>query len=209
MNDTNQKFIVNIGRQIGSGGLEIGRKLSELLQVDFYDKALLKMAAKESGLDSSYFEKADETPTDRLSFALFSNPLNISSRKVLDKDELFKMQSNVIREVARKKSCVIVGRTSDYILRDFPNSFNFFIHAPYEERLKWLVQKEKISERRAAHMIHKIDRQREHYYNYYTNKKWGLSASYHLSIDSSILGFEGTALLFKSFIEQTLLHKVK
>lgn len=204
MNITNQKFIVNIGRQIGSGGLEVGRKLAELLQVDFYDKALLKMAAKESGLDSSYFEKADETPTDKLSFALFSNPLNISGRKVLDRDELFHMQSNVIREVAQKKSCVIVGRTSDYILRDFPNSFNFFIHAPHEARLKWLMQKEKISERSATHMIHKIDKQRELYYNYYTNKKWGLSASYHLSVDSSILGFEGTAAFLKTFIEQIL-----
>ena len=204
MEYTDKKIIINIGRQVGAGGLEVGKKLAELLHIDFYDKALLQLAAKETGLDSCYFEDADETPTNRLEYALSSNPMNINSDTVLSRDELFKIQSEVIREIANKKSCVIVGRTSDYILRDYPNCFNFFIHAPFDKRVEWLMEKDKISERRAIHTINKIDKQREHYYNYYTNKKWGQSASYHLCIDSSVLGFNESALFLKSFVENKL-----
>ena len=205
MENTTNKMIINIGRQVGAGGMEIGKKLAELLKIDFYDTALLQLASKETGLDSHYFEEVDELPVNKLGYALSSNPMNINSETVLSRDELFKIQSDVIRSIASKKSCVIVGRTSDYILREYPNCFNFFIHAPFDKRLEWLMNKEKTSERIAAHTIYKVDKQREHYYNYYTNKKWGQSNSYHLSIDSSVLGFEDTALFLKSFIEQSLL----
>lgn len=205
MKNTDELFIINIGRQVGAGGLEIGRILAELFNIDFYDKKLLEMVAKETGIDSQYFEKADEKPSNKFLFAFTNNPLNVNNENVLSRDELFKFQANVIREIASKKSCVIVGRTSDYILRDFKNSFNIFIHAPIEKRVEFLMKKENMSDQSASHLINKIDKMRMNYYNFYTNKEWGNTASYHLSVDSSVLGFEDTAKLIHSFVKQKLL----
>ncbi len=201
---TEKKIIITIGRRAGAGGLDIGKKLAELFQIDFYDKALLELAAKETGLDSSLFEKADEKPASKLLHALAYNPLNMYDKYLMGREELFEFQANIIRKIASKASCVIIGRTSDYILRDVPNCFHFFIHAPLNKRVELLMKQESISEQRAIHVINKIDKKREHYYNYYTNKIWGASSSYHICIDSSILGIEGSALYLKSFVESKL-----
>lgn len=203
MNTLNKSnLIINIGRQVGSGGLEIGRLLANMLQIDFYDKALMKLAAKESGLDAKHFEKADEKPSNNFFYALTHNLFGFNNETVLSSNALFKFQADVIRKLASDKSCVIVGRTSDYILRDFNNCFNIFIHAPLKKRVEFIMKQQKISERNAFHMINRIDKKRANYYNYYTNKQWGYSDSYHLCIDSSILGIEGSADFIKLFIEE-------
>ncbi|MDD4515085.1 cytidylate kinase-like family protein [Massilibacteroides sp.] len=198
------KIKITIGRQFGSGGYDIGQKLAELLGISFYDKELLVLAAKESGLNKAFFEKADERSTQGLSYA-FSVGLPYMGMftpytDILCNDGLFKLQSDTIRNLAKKQSCVIVGRCADYILRDDPNCFNVFIHCPSGIRKMRIMDKFKIKEDQAVELMTKKDKERAAYYNYYTNKKWGSAMSYHLTIDSSILGVEETAVYIKDFI---------
>lgn len=198
------KVKITIGRQFGSGGYEVGHKLAELLDVSFYDKELLVIAAKESGLNKAFFEKADERSTHSLSYA-FSVGLPYMGMftpytDVLTNDGLFKLQSDTIRNLAKKQSCVLVGRCADYILRDDPNCLSVFIHSPLEMRVDRIMKRYNLTKENAEELISKTDKQRAAYYNYYTNKKWGSSLSYHLSIDSSVLGLEETAVFIKSLI---------
>ena len=122
----NNKYVINIGRQLGSGGREIGANLAAQLHIDFYDKELINIASKESGLCKEFFEKADEKTSQSIVGGLlgmrfpFINDGSIPNNNCLSNDALFKIQSDVIRELAEKKSCLFVGRCADSILRDHP-----------------------------------------------------------------------------------------
>lgn len=200
----NTKVKITIGRQFGSGGYDVGHRLAELLGITFYDKELLVLAAKESGLNKAFFEKADERSTYGLSYA-FSAGLPYMGMftpytDILSNDGLFKLQSDTIRKLAEKQSCVLVGRCADYILRDDPNCLSIFIHSPLDVRRSQVMERYKLTKEQADELIVKTDKERAAYYNYYTNKRWGSALSYHLSIDSSILGVEETALYIQALI---------
>jgi cytidylate kinase len=197
-------MIFSIGRQFGSGGREIGKKLANELNISYYDKELLAIAAQESGLCPEIFERADERESSGLSYALSMgfSPLGvyIPYDDILSNEKLFLLQSETIRNLAKKESCVIIGRCSDYILRDNPNCLSFFIHNTLNNRIKHVTKRENVSETRAKELITKIDKSRAAYYNYYTNKLWGVAPSYNFSIDVSILGTDGTVALLKDLI---------
>ena len=180
-------FIINIGRQLGSGGREIGEKLAARLGIDFYDKELIRLASEESGLCCEFFEKADEKASNCLS-----------------NDALFKVQSDVIRRLAEEKSCLFVGRCADYILREHPRCVNVFISCSNEERIKRICRMYSITEREAEEMMNKADKKRAEYYNYYSYKKWGAAETYHLCIDSSVLGIEATVDFIEEFVKKKL-----
>lgn len=204
----NDKIILTIGRQFGSGGREIGQKLSEALGIAYYDKELLSAAAKESGLCEEVFARADERASSGMSYAFsmgFSymgilTPYN----DILSNDELFRIQSDAIRNIAEKESCILVGRCADYILRDNPACISFFIHNTMENRIQRLVEGLNITVEEAKEKISKIDKSRSAYYNYYTNKVWGMASSYNFSIDASVLGIDETVAFMKSFVEKKL-----
>lgn len=204
----NDKIILTIGRQFGSGGREIGQKLSEALGIAYYDKELLSAAAKESGLCEEVFARADERASSGMSYAFsmgFSymgilTPYN----DILSNDELFRIQSEAIRNIAEKESCILVGRCADYILRDNPACISFFIHNTMENRIQRLVEGLNITVEEAKEKISKIDKSRAAYYNYYTNKVWGMASSYNFSIDASVLGIDETVAFMKSFVEKKL-----
>ena len=204
----NDKIILTIGRQFGSGGREIGQKLSEALGIAYYDKELLSAAAKESGLCEEVFARADERASSGMSYAFsmgFSymgilTPYN----DILSNDELFRIQSDAIRNIAEKESCILVGRCADYILRDNPACISFFIHNTMENRIQRLVEGLNITVEEAKEKISKIDKSRAAYYNYYTNKVWGMASSYNFSIDASVLGIDETVAFMKSFVEKKL-----
>lgn len=204
----NDKIILTIGRQFGSGGREIGQKLSEALGIAYYDKELLSAAAKESGLCEEVFARADERASSGMSYAFsmgFSymgilTPYN----DILSNDELFRIQSDAIRNIAEKESCILVGRCADYILRDNPACISFFIHNTIENRIQRLVEGLNITVEEAKEKISKIDKSRAAYYNYYTNKVWGMASSYNFSIDASVLGIDETVAFMKSFVEKKL-----
>jgi cytidylate kinase len=204
----NDKFVINIGRQLGSGGRQIGEKLASQFGIAFYDKELIQLASKESGLGKEFFEKVDEKKSRSFIGGLLGLRTNISSEvfanNYLSNETFFKIQSDVIRELAEEKSCIFVGRCADYILRDHPCCLNVFISADTEDRMKRVAETEHLSLEKASDLIEKMDKKRAEYYNYFSNKVWGVAGSYHLCINSSILGIDDTVTFIRRFIEQKL-----
>ena len=204
------KFVVNIGRQLGSGGREIGEKLAVRLGIDFYDKELINLASEESGLCREFFEKADEKASQGIIGGLFGMRFPFISdgampaTNCLSNDALFKVQSDVIRKLASEKSCLFVGRCADYILRDNPRWVNVFISSSREDRIARLCHLHSISEDAAEEKMNKADKRRAEYYNYYSYKTWGAAATYHLCIDSSVLGIDETVSYIEEFVRKKL-----
>lgn len=200
LNDT----IINIGRQYGSGGRDIGIKLAEDLNVPYYDKELLKRAAKNSGLCEKLFESFDEKPKSLL-YSLVVDPYSFNPNPTgygLIEEDVYVAVFEAVRKIADEGPCVIIGRCADYALKDYKKCLNLFIYAPIEKRIERIANAENISEEKAKERIKKVDKQRASYYNFYTNKKWGDVKSYDYCIDSSVLGIDGTADLIKYILEK-------
>lgn len=206
----NEKYVINIGRQLGSGGREIGEKLSCDLGITFYDKELISLASEESGLCKEFFEKADEKTSQSIIGGLFGMRFpfvsdgSIPYGNFLSNDALFKIQSDVIRELAEKQSCIFVGRCADYILRENSRCVNVFISASLEDRIRRICRQYGLTEEKAEELIEKTDKRRASYYNYYSFKTWGMAATYHLCIDSSVLGIDDTVAFIKNFAVKKL-----
>ena len=204
------KIILTIGRQFGSGGREIGKRLAKELGIGYYDKELITMAAQESGLCEEIFYKADERTSKRFSYAFtmgytsFMGGMLTPYNNVLSNDGLFKIQSDAIRKLAAKESCVMVGRCADYILRDDPNCISFFVHSSAESRIRLITQRQGVTVEEAKALMEKNDKSRAAYYNYYTNKTWGAASSYNFSIEVSVLGIDETVAFMKSFVERKI-----
>jgi hypothetical protein len=201
-----EKFVINIGRQLGSGGREIGEKLSSQLGIAFYDKELIHIASKESGLGKEFFEQADEKTGHSIIGGLFGLRSSFAdemfSNNFLSNEILFKIQSDVIREIAEQKSALFVGRCADYVLKDHPRSLNLFFSADMVDRIKRISETNQLSESKAIDFIEKMDKKRANYYNYYSNKVWGAAGSYHLCINSSVLGIDQTVTFIRGFAEK-------
>ena len=197
-------IIINVGRQLGSGGHDIGRMLALDFQAKYYDRELLNLAAKESGLSEKIFEQNDEKK------GFFRGLLNIGTPHLgggadkpdLSQESLFQFQSDAIIKAAKEGPCVFVGRCADYILRDFPNTVNIFITASMEYRVSQIMNKQHFNKEEARRFIEQKESKRAAYYNYYTGKKWGAAESYDLCIDSSILGFLETEKVIAEFIRK-------
>lgn len=196
-----KKFVITVGRQYGSGGRELGKMLSEIFGIGYYDKELISEAARRSGLADETFRMNEDRPLGGLLHAL-SMGYNFSGG--FSQESIFKIQTDTIYDIASKESCVIVGRCADYVLRDNPRCINLFIYANAAQRAERVARRRGITEREAADLISKTDKSRASYYNFYTDKQWGYSTSYHLCVDSSILGLEKTAQHIASFIRDTL-----
>ena len=187
-------LIISIGRQIGAGGLGVARHLSQEFGIKVYDRELMSEVARESGLDAAVFEQRDEHSTRGMHTALQSfrsllgHDSRIGTNTVMTEERLFKIQSEVMRGIAAKEDCIIVGRCADYILRDEPRLATFFICADLESRVRKLMRAGGKTEEEARRFIEQGDRKRAEYYNYYTFKRWGDSASYDLCIDATKLG---------------------
>lgn len=204
------KIIINVGRQIGSGGKVIARMLAERFGCKFYDQELLNLAAKESGFCEEFFRQNDEKKGFfRNLFHMHTPFMNANSfyQNDFSQENLFKLQSDAIRKAAAEGSCVFVGRCADYVLRDNPNSFNVFITADIATRARKVAERKGCTEAEALKRIEHGEAQRAEYYNYYTGKHWGDSRSYHLCINSDILGIEGTALAIEEVINKRLEDK--
>ena len=196
-----KKFVITVGRQFGSGGRVIGRKLAEMLGIGYYDKELMQEAARESGLCCEFFDKVDERAPSTFMHAL---SMGFGYDGILSNENIFRFQSETIRKLAERESCVIVGRCADYILRENPRCLNVFLHAPTEVRVATVMERGSLSKRQAVELIAKTDKSRAAYYDFYTNKKWGDAASYHCSIDTSLLGMEETALFIRTLVEKKM-----
>jgi cytidylate kinase len=188
-------YVITIGRQLGSGGKQIGELLSKKLGIPCYDKELILLASRESGLGKEFFEKFDE----KSSYSFFSNIFghtsgytNEQAGNYLCNETLFRIQSDVIKKLAEEESCIFVGRCADYILRNHPHLFSIFVHAHIDDRIRRIIAEKNCTEKDARNRLEQTDKKRAEYYNYYSNKQWGLSTSYDLCINSSNLGIEKT-----------------
>lgn len=192
------KFVITISREYGSGGGEIGRRLSDYFNIPCYDKELLTIVAKESGYCKAYFEKYDEKPLKVLSYFGFdgcSNTLPINH-------QLFLKQFNLIQKLASEQSCIFVGRASNYALKEFNNVINIFIHGDFEFRRKRAIVEHNVPEEISASTVKKIDKERASYYKYYTDSYWGDAKNYHLCLDTSFIGIDEAVRMIIYFIEK-------
>ncbi len=198
--------IITIGRQFGSAGHEIGERLAKDYGIPYYDKELLTRAAKESGFCEEMIKNHDERPTNSFLYNLVMDTYSFgyNSSAFVDmpiSHKVFLTQFDAIKKIADEGPCVIVGRCADYALADYKNAVHVFVHADEEFKVKRVMERFDISEQKAKEMMIKKDKQRQSYYNYYSTKKWGRAESYNLTINSSILGVDGTVKLIKQFVE--------
>ena len=201
-----KKYVITIGRQYGSGGREIGRMLADELGIRYYDKELLTEAAKSSGVNQELFEAADErTPSffsNLWSFNLgFNSGAYLLGNTPLSDDSIYSAQCAVMKQLAEKSSCVIVGRSADYVLRTHPRLVSIFIHASLDARVARIMRRNDCDTVDAAKSLAaKKDKLRSSYYNFYTDKTWGDAASYDLSIDSSKLSSQEVCKVIVDYV---------
>jgi cytidylate kinase len=182
--------VITISRQFGSDGHEVGTKLAEKMGIKYYDKELIAMAAKESGLSEEIFAQADEKAGNSLLYSMVMGNYPFGTRfagvnEMPINDQLFILQSDIIKKAAKEGPCVVIGRCGNYILRDFDNIFKVFIHADKEWRVKWVVDHKLCDEKKAPDFISKQDKQRANYYNFYSNMRWDDVNNYDLTINMS------------------------
>ena len=203
---TKTNMIITIGRQYGSAGLEIGKMLAKELDVQIYDKEMLKRAAKESGMCEELFETHDEKPTSSFLYSLVMDTysLGYSSSGYADmpiNHKVFLAQFDTIKKIANEGPCVLVGRCADYALEERKDVINIFIYADMEQRIRRIARKYDLTDSKAKDVIQKTDKKRASYYNYYTNKEWGDAKGYDLCLNSGKLGVDGTVKAILEYIK--------
>lgn len=207
----NDNIVVTIGRQFGSGGRELGKKLAERLGYKYYDKELLSEAARRSGMSEEFFARNDERfPSffnGLFSFAFGYNSGNIfSGTTSISDDSLYRAQSDFIHSLADEGSCVIVGRTSDYVLRDHPRTVNVFVHAPEEACIDRIMARkfdpELTTREKARAKARRVNKIRSNYYNFYTDKEWGAASSYDLTFDTSRMPMDEIVEVIADYINR-------
>lgn len=201
-----ENLVITIGRECGSSGRAIGRKLADSMGIKCYDKELLTLAAKHSGLCEELFKTHDERPTNSFLYSLVMDTYSMGYASAAlsgmpINHKVFLAQFNAIKKIASEGPCVMVGRCADYALDSYKNHISIFIYGNLDARIRRVALRHDLSDAKAKDAILKTDKQRASYYNYYTSKKWGDISSYNLCIDSGILGIDGTVDLLKQFIE--------
>lgn len=185
--EARHKNVIVIGRQYGSGGHDIGKILADKLGFDFYDQEIIKMAAGTTGLTSEFIEKREETMTNSLLYDLVNQMYQYRDEKEeAPKDKIFDAESKVIRDLADKGNCVIIGRCSDYVLRDDNRVLKVFFNAPMESRIERVMRRLGVESGNAQHRIRKEDKYRADNYRYYTGRIWGASANFDLTINTDL-----------------------
>ncbi len=199
---------ITIARQYGSGGREIGEKVAELLGFKIVDKELVTLAAQKSGYHADVIHSIDEKATNSLLYTLamgsssFGVPHASYNIDVPINDKLFIIQSDIIKSFAEESPCVFVGRCADYVLSEHKNRISIFLYGDKDCRIKRVMERhEGIDEDEAKKLIAKTDKRRMNYYNFYTGGKWGKFDNYHLSLNTSVLGIEGSAKIIAEFVK--------
>jgi len=202
-----KKMVVAVSRSYGSGGELIGEKLAAGLGIPVYDKAIIEMAAEKSGLSSDYIDKLEEHASSSFLFNLVSTSYNapamLPQYDVPISYTAFSAQVSVIRELAERGSCVIVGRCSEYILRDDPECVKVFIYADREQRLQYVMKMFKLDRKTADAKLTRIDKGRSNYYKNFTGENWGSVYNHDLSINATRTGISGAVEVIKSFLHET------
>ena len=205
-----KKIIITIARQYGSGGREIGERVAKELGILLYDKEIINDAAAKGELNTDIIKNADESAANSLLYtlAMGSNVIGTTMHfgyKMPINDKLFLLQSEVIKGYAAKGSCVVIGRCSDYVLREEKNVLRLFIYGDIEHRRQRVAERHpELKSSQIIDTINKTDKRRSSYYNFYTGNKWGKYDNYDMAINSSTLGIEGTAQIIVAAIKDLM-----
>ena len=191
-----KKLTITIGRQYGSGGAEVGKKLGEKLGLHVYDKEILKMTSNESGIRESYFHLADEKAGNKLLYRIIQSMIPENGTPSLgsdlvSSDNLFRFQSSVIRKLAQAESCIFIGRCADYVLAGSENLIRVFIYADMDARVRRITEKGYFADNEVLKNIRRMDKERREYHRYYTGKDWENLENYDLMLDSAKIGTDG------------------
>ena len=195
-NQLSKNVIITIAREYGSGGRYVGRLIADILGIKFYDKDFVKKLAEETGLSEEYIE-SNEQKRDNLASLNNGYYFGLDNR-----DDLFLKESELIKEVASKESCVIIGRCADFILKDKPNVVKVFIYSDMENKIKRATEFYGMDKEKAQREIKQIDRLRGNHYKYYAGTEWDNHSNYDICINSDVLGVEKTAELLCQIIKE-------
>ena len=197
--------IITIGRQIGSGGSEIGMEVAKRLGIRCYDKQLIELACNYGELDQDVLAAAEEKRPNPF---LYSVPRQMQNDKtgrgIAINDMVFNVQSEVIRQLAEKESCVIIGRCASSILSDRKNALSVFLYANEADCVARIAQRNGLTERKARERMERINRMRRHYFNFYSMTEWGKPESYDAMLCTSALGIEGCADMIVAMLKKKL-----
>ncbi len=199
-----ESYVITIARGFGSGGKTIGQMLAKVLDIPYYDQDLIKLASEESGINMDLFDHADE----KVSHGLFKKrkagvippPVTPDSSEFVSDDNLFNYQAKVIRDLADKESCILVGRCADYVLAGRQNVIRVFVYADREFCIDKVMELYPLTRKEAINKIETIDKNRSDYYRYYTGKEWDNARNYDLCLNSSELGFEKCVNIIQNYI---------
>ena len=200
--------VITIGRQYGSGGRELGQILAKNLGFEFYDEELVTMAAEKNKMHKDILRAVDEKATKSLLYTLVTGSdlrlFNTSTQYEMPiNDKLLITQSEIIKNLADKSSCVIVGRCADYVLRDSAQKcLHLFVYADLEHRIQRICQKYDLTPEKAKDKINKIQKSRKAYYNYYSNREWGNVSNYDLCVNTGTLGLQKAAEVIEEFVKK-------
>lgn len=203
-----RKYVITIGRQFGSGGREFARHIADAFGIDYYDKELLLEAARHAGVDPGFFERSDEKfPSftgGGISFNMGISSMPWYSPSSISDESIYRDMSDVIKEIAGRGACVIVGRSADYVLRDHDvPTVCIFVHASMEDCVKRILRRgDKLREQDARALAEKTNKLRANYYNFYTDRRWGMASSYDLCLNSSLLPMEGMVDVLAKYMER-------
>lgn len=200
-----KKFVITIARGYGSGGKSVGMMLSKELGIPFYDREILYMASDDSGINLGLFQKNDEDVNkglfDASTHKYSGNIIPPEDSNFTSKENLFNYQAKIIKMLAEKESCIIVGRCADFILKDYSNVIKVFIWAPHENCVATVKDMFAMTDKEADKKIRKIDKHRSEFYHYYTCRDWDNARNYDLCLNSAELGFDGCVEAIKAYIQ--------
>lgn len=203
----NKKFVITVGRQYGSGGAEMAKRLGERLGLHVYDKEILKMTSEESGIRESYFHLADEKAGNKLLYRIIhslipENGTPSLGSDLISSDNLFRFQSSVIRRLAASETCIIVGRCGNYVLQDqMDNLVRIFVYADTVTRIRRVMDVDKVDEAEALRRMRRIDKERTEYHRYFTGREWMDMENYDLPINASRIDYDQMIQLIKDYLK--------
>ncbi len=199
-------IIITVSREAYCGGDELAKSLADKLGFKFYDRELISLASEKSGIHEEHFESIEKKPTNSILYSVVmgmytSRGAYVRLDDVLTDDKIYKIQADIIREMAEHGNCVFVGRCSDYILRNNPKCVNIFLHGNEQDRINRVVKEQNVSEAEARKIVSRADKKRRSYYNYYTNREWGEVSNYDITINLSSVTEDKAVDLVIAFLE--------
>lgn len=202
-----ERYVITVAREYGSGGKTIGKMLAKELNIPYYDRELLRLASEESGINEALFANADENFKHSLLFkaargVYTGEVIPPDSEDFVSNENLFNFQAKVIKSLAEKENCVIIGRCGDFVLRESPHVVRLFVHAPLPVCIENArVFHPDMDEDDLRRYVLKLNKRRANYYNYFTGRNWRDAGNYDLCINSAELSWEKCVKLVRAYIE--------